>query len=192
MIVQTNRRVCMAAINPVITIDQQSLLRRFTGKFRPHKQNNLSSETISKKDVQRLITAANKLGRSGLRDATIIMMAYAHGLKVSEITNLKWSHIDLDKGTLLVSRLKNGRKTIHPLTDLEIDGLRKLEDKNSNLEFVFVTDRQLPLTGSHVRHLVRRAGKEAGLRLEIDPEMLSSACKYNFIYNRQMIPSTQH
>ena len=182
----------MAAINPVSSIERQSLLRRFTGKFRHQKPSKLSGESLSKQDVQRLITAANKLGRSGLRDATIIMMAYAHGLKVSEITNLKWCHLDLDKGTLLVSRLKNGRKTIHPLTDLEIDELRKLENSNPNLVYVFVTEHNSPLTDSHIRQLIRKAGKEAGLRLEIDPEMLSSACKYNFIYNRQMLPSIQH
>jgi len=182
----------MAAINSVVTIDRQSLLRRFTEKFRHQKHSALSRDSINKADVDRLIAAANKIGRSGLRDATIIMMAYSHGLKISEITNLKWSHVDLDKGTLLVSRLKNGLKTVHPLTDLEIDGLRKLEHKNPDMEYVFVTERQSPLTGSHVRQLVRRAGKEAGLRLDIDPEMLSSACKYNFIYNRQMLPSTHH
>lgn len=182
----------MAATQPVVTIDRQSLLQKFAGKFLYQKQHSASANTINTSDVERLISAASNTGRHGLRDATIIMMAYSHGLKVSEIINLKWSHIDLEEGTILVSRLKNGQKTIHPLSSNEIDKLRKLENINPDMEYVFVTDRNSPLTSTHVLHLVKRASKDAGLGLNIAPDMLSCACKYNFIYNRQKLPATQH
>jgi integrase len=181
----------MAATSSVVTTNQNSLLRKFTNKFRQPK-SRLTANSLNLTEVQRLMSAASSFGRQGLRDATIIMMAYSHGLKVSELINLKWSHVNLDEGTLLVSRLKNGQKNIHPLSNTEIDRLRSLEMKNLDTEYIFVTERNMPLTSAHVRQLVKRAGQEAGFRLHVAPEMLSAGCKFNFISTRKLVPATQH
>ena len=59
--------------------------------------------------------AARSTGRHGLRDATMILMAFRHGLRVSELVSLRWSHVDLKQGLLYVFRLKNGSASHHPL-----------------------------------------------------------------------------
>jgi integrase len=60
------------------------------------------------------------------RDQLMILVAYRHGLRVSELVHLRWSQVDLDTHRLRVNRLKNGEPSVHPLSGREIWGLRKL------------------------------------------------------------------
>jgi integrase len=56
-----------------------------------------------------------RVGRYGHRDATLILIAYHHGLRGSELVALLWEQIDLQQGLLHVLRLKNGVPSTHPL-----------------------------------------------------------------------------
>jgi hypothetical protein len=52
----------------------------------------------------------------GDRDATMILLAFRHGLRASELCSLRWEQVDLVHGRLHVSRLKSGIPSVHPLT----------------------------------------------------------------------------
>jgi|JYMV01.1.fsa_nt_gi site-specific recombinase XerD len=56
-----------------------------TGKLptRPKNRDVRSREYVTNKEVDQLMTAAKKTGRHGHRDATMILLAYRHGLRVS-------------------------------------------------------------------------------------------------------------
>ena len=54
-------------------------------------------EYLTEKEVDRLIEAARKRGRNGLRDAAAILLAYRHGLRAQELCSLRWSQVDLRK-----------------------------------------------------------------------------------------------
>ena len=187
----------MRASDPVFTIDQQSFSghaprkmrsrRRFRGNHLQHSNGHL---TIS--EVERLIKAASYIGRYGYRDSTMILLAYGHGFRVSELINLKWSHIDFDEGTVVVSRLKNGLETVHPLSQREKDSLRYLERHGPESEFVFVSGRKGPLTVSIVHRMVKRAGEEAGLRYPLQPSMLQKARGFDLASASSSYSSTQH
>ncbi|CDH44843.1 Integrase family protein (fragment) [Candidatus Contendobacter odensis Run_B_J11] len=49
------------------------------------------------------------------RDATLIRVAYRHGLRVSERVRLRWDQVDLQHGLLHVTRRKHGIASVHPL-----------------------------------------------------------------------------
>ena len=66
-----------------------------------------------------LIAAARRLGRHGHRDATMLLLAYRHGLRVSELVALRWEQVDLQSGMLHVRRRKHGLATTHPLYGLK-------------------------------------------------------------------------
>ena len=102
----------------------------FSGKLPPIKQANIESrprEYLTEKEVERLIGASKKLGRYPLRDSTLILLSYRHGLRVSEAINLTWDMVELDSGRLHVRRLKKGTPSVHPLRALELRALRALK-----------------------------------------------------------------
>src|SRR5947209_4834619 len=73
----------------------------------PVRQPNQASrnrEYLTPDEVERMITAAHRgAGRLAERDALLIMMAYRHGLRASELIALRWDQIDLKAGTLYVA-----------------------------------------------------------------------------------------
>lgn len=186
----------MRPANTVTTIDRRSLSSQYSRKMRQrrrHAQNPLPhNDCLSASEVERLIKAAQCCGRNGHRDATLILLAYRHGFRVSELINLKWSHIDFDTGTVLVSRFKNGRETVHPLTEREIHSLRELESQSTNGDFVFVGNHKGPLSTSTVHRMVRRAGEEAGLRNPVQPYMLHRARGFDLATATSTTNTTRH
>jgi integrase len=51
---------------------------------------------LTGREVERLIEAARKHGRYGHRDATMILLAYRHGLRASELCDLQWHQVELN------------------------------------------------------------------------------------------------
>ena len=74
-----------------------------------------SREHLTPAEIDRLIAAARRLGRHGDRDAAMILLAYRHGLRVSELVGLRREQVDLRQGLLHVRRRKNGLPSTHPL-----------------------------------------------------------------------------
>ncbi len=66
------------------------------GQFRPGRSLTPTAaprKYLTSKEVERLITAARQ-NRYGHRDATMIRVAYRHGLRVSELCALRWDQVD--------------------------------------------------------------------------------------------------
>ncbi len=144
---------------------------------RPTNDELRTREYLTPDEIEALQAAARKTGRHGHRDATLILLAYRHGLRASETAALRWEQIDLKAGTIHVNRLKNGRDSVHPLRGPELRALRRLEREYAG-PHVLATERKGPLTASTVRHIVKRAGEQAGLPFPVHPHMLRHACGY--------------
>ena len=137
-----------------------------------------SREYLTSNEIEALMAAAKRSGRHGQRDATVILIAYRHGLRVSELVALRWDQIDLKQGTLHVNRLKNGSESVHPLRGPELRALRRAQRDYPSSPYVFLTERKGPLTASSVRKIVARAGRNAGIPFPVHPHMLRHACGY--------------
>ncbi len=117
-----------------------------------------SREYLPPSEVEQVVTAAGKLGRHGHRDSTMILLAYRHGLRVSELIALLWEQVDLKQGALHVRRRMNGTPSSHPLHGPEIRALRKVAREYQETRYVFVTERKGPLSDSAFCKIVARAG----------------------------------
>src|ERR1039458_4788109 len=96
----------------------------------PRRQPNSelrSREHLTETEVEKLIEAA-KDNRHGHRDATMILVAYRHGLRASEVCDLRWEQIDWNSATLHVHRVKNGKPSTHPIRGDELRELRELRE----------------------------------------------------------------
>jgi type 1 fimbriae regulatory protein FimB/type 1 fimbriae regulatory protein FimE len=81
-------------------------------------------EYLTVKEVEDLMAAARKSSRYGHRDATMILIAYRHGLLPSEICDLQWHQVELHGGRLHVRRSKRGTPSVHPIQGDELRALR--------------------------------------------------------------------
>src|ERR1039457_6156911 len=128
-------------------------------------------------EANHLITAAAKRGRHGFRDKVLLRLVYRHGLRAAEACGLRWSQIDLDNRTIHVARVKGSKDSLHTLDRDEVRDLRALR-KDSDSQYVFVTERGGPLSTDTLGYIVREAGQQAGLDVAAHPHMLRHAAGY--------------
>lgn len=151
-----------------------------------------SREYLTEQEVDQLIDAAGRVGRHGHRDATLIMLSYRHGLRVTELVSMRWEQIDLKQGLMHVNRLKQGTPSVHPLRGPELRALRRLQRDYPMMPYVFSSERKAPLTDDAIRKIVGRAGKEAKLPFSVHPHMLRHACGYKLAQAGQDTRAIQH
>ena len=88
---------------------------------------------------------AAKDNRWGHRDATMVLLAFRHGLRASELIDLRWEQMDLENAIVHVRRVKQGTPATHPLTGRELRALRRLQrEQGSRSPFIFVSERGAP------------------------------------------------
>jgi len=144
---------------------------------RPNAESR-SREYLHDHEVARLIKTA-KRSRNGHRDATMILIAYRHGLRVAELVALQWSQIDLRSGRIHVNRVKGSIPSVHPLTGTELRALRQLQREQGNgVSHLFTSERGAPLSAAGFRKLIARLGIEAAFTFPLHPHMLRHSCGY--------------
>jgi integrase len=109
----------------------------------------------------------------------MVLMAYRHGLRASELVDLRWEQVDLKSAVLHVRRVKQGSPATHPLTGEELRALRRLErDQEPKSPFVFISERGTPFAKRGFQAMVDRAAQAAGLDIKVHPHMLRHSCGY--------------
>jgi integrase len=144
-------------------------VRRPNAEIRPR-------EHLTKREVEKLIAAA-KGNRWGQRDATMLLIAFRHGLRASEVCGLQWSDVEFETGNLHLRRAKGGATGTHPLLGDELRALRVLQ-RAAKSPFIFVSERGSPFSVSGLAKLIERAGVEANMPFPVHIHMLRHACGY--------------
>ena len=147
---------------------------------------------LTEREIERLMDTARKVGRRGHRDATMILAAYRHGLRASEVCDLQWHQIELDQGRLHVHRAKRGIPSVHPIRGDEIRALRKLRRDNPTEAYVFISERGGPMSTLGFHHLIARLGKAAKLPFAVHPHMLRHACGFKLANDGHDTRALQH
>jgi len=151
------------------------------GKVMPRKPKNSDQrqrEHLTQPEVGKLLAAARKGKRHAHRDEAMVLLAFRHGLRVSELVALRWDQVELKAGRLHVTRLKNGEPSTHTLQGDELRALRRL---NQETPYVFCSERGGPMTDANVRKLVARLGVAAKLGFPVHPHMLRHACGFALV-----------
>lgn len=186
---QANGRIVEVAFNGPIT-------RKWESSAKPPRRvtnaERRSREYLTAAEVEKLIAAAEKVGRHGHRDGTLLLIAYRHALRVSELVSLRWDQIDLGQGLVHVNRRKNGTPSTHPICGPELRALRRLQRDYSESPYVFTGERKGPLTASTVRKIVARAGTAAKIGFPVHPHMLRHAAGFKLANDGQDTRAIQH
>lgn len=115
-------------------------------------------EALSKAELIALLEAARAHSE---RNFLMILVAYSHGLRATEVTRIQRD--DLADGCITVVRLKGSLKTVHPLV---ADTDRLLDERSALLAFaakLHGKQRLFPVTRQHFWRLVQRYAKAAGI-----------------------------
>src|SRR5215472_17192481 len=120
--------------------------RSVIGAVPPRRRPNAELRTreyLTEAEVERLIKAA-KANRHGHRNATMILIAFRHGLRAAELVDLRWDQVELGRNACLhVRRVKNGIATTHPLQGDEMRALRALKRESYSCSCRSVAHRSL-------------------------------------------------
>src|SRR6516225_4829126 len=147
----------------------------------PRRKRNAevrAREYLTDAEIARLIAAAAR-NRYGHRDATMVLVAYRHGLRSAELVTLRWDAVDFAHGRLHVRRLKGGSESVHPLSGRELRALRRLKrEQDPASPFIFTSERGAPFTPAGFREMVARLGVAADLGFLVHPHMLRHACGF--------------
>jgi site-specific recombinase XerD len=150
---------------------------------RKHNHLSRSREYLMKHEIEALSKSARTTGRQGHRDDTLILLMFRHALRVSELITLRWEQVDLKQGFLHVRRIKNGLPSTHPLRGVELRALKQLQRNRPQSPYIFVSERNSPLTARTVHHIVAKAGKKSNFDFTVHPHMLRHSTGF-YLANR--------
>jgi type 1 fimbriae regulatory protein FimB len=136
---------------------------------------------LTEAEMESFLKAARK-GRHGIRNFAILLLAYRHGLRVSELVNMRIADVDLDTGRLFVRRCKGSLSTSQPLDGDEIRALRawlrqRINAPCCNSPLFFLTERG-PMTRQAFNYISAEIGKHARLNIKVHPHMLRHSCGF--------------
>jgi integrase len=148
-------------------------------RFRPVRRRNEDRrprEHLSRDEVMVLCKSA-RANRNGQRDAAAIWLAFNHGLRVTELCDLRWSDIAWQERRIMVRRLKGSQSGEHPFTEQDkrfLGPLRKPGQRPG--------DRVFGLQPAGFRRMLYRLKLPPELdALKIHPHMLRHACGFDLV-----------
>ena len=147
-------------------------------RMRPRNADLRRRDYLTEAEVERLMEAA-KGNPWGHRDAAMVLVAYRHGLRASELVDLHWDQVDFRTATLHVRRVKKGTPSTHPILGDELRALRRLQrEQAAQVALRVHLGAGAPFTTAGFARMVERAGSEAKLGFKAHPHMLRHACGY--------------
>jgi len=136
---------------------------------------------LTEAEIADFLKAARK-GRHGIRNYAMLLLAFRHGLRVSELINMRIPDVDLDTGRLFIRRVKGSLSTSQPLEGDEIRALRawlrqRIDAPCCNSPLLFLSERG-PMTRQAFNYVCAEVGKRAGLTMKVHPHMLRHSCGF--------------
>jgi len=158
-------------------VTPNAVKRTVTPERRPNADLR-TREYLTEAEVERLIASA-KGNRWGHRDSMMVLLAYRHGLRASELVDLRWDQVEFKTAILHVRRVKQGTPSSHPILGDELRALRRLQrEQEPKSPFVFTSERGAPFSTAGFARMIERAGVDAKLAFKAHPHMLRHACGY--------------
>jgi integrase/recombinase XerD len=138
-------------------------------------------DSLSENDVDALLAAANRDDALGERDAAMLEVLYATGLRVTELVQLQVAQINLRQGVVRVMG-KGSKERLVPLGEEAVEALSRfflgarqeiLAGRTSDA--AFPTRRGMAMTRQGFWLLIRRYAQLAGITKHLSPHTLRHA-----------------
>ncbi len=135
-------------------------------------------DVLTRQEIELLMRAPDTAKPLGVRDAAMLEVLYAAGLRVSELVNLTLRDINLEAGFVRVLG-KGSKERIVPIgmpakqkIDHYLGTVRSSRLKDKSSPYLFVARAGRPMTRQGFWKLLRRYAQQAGLSKKISPHSL--------------------
>ena len=133
---------------------------------------------LTESELDTLLKGALKT-RSPIRNQTIILTMFWHGLRVTELCRLKTTDLDLKAGRLFVKRIKNGLATTHPIRPEVMRNLKRyIKSRGSSFSPLFTTEQGNQFTRQQINYILNRSAELSPLPFPVNPHMLRHGCGF--------------
>jgi len=151
----------------------------FADQIMPKKPISLP-KSISEDDVVKLLDAPKPNSLIGLRDKAMLELLYASGVRISELVNIKFSDLDLERNIIKVFG-KGSKERLVPFGEdaaqcisAYIDERKKNKDIAS-IKYIFLNNRGSKISRHAFWHRLKEYCLEIGLKRDISPHTLRHA-----------------
>ena len=153
-------------------------------------------KSMSLRDVETLLNAPDCQTFIGLRDKTMLELMYATGVRSSELVNLQYGDIDLNRSLIKVMG-KGGKERMIPFGDdalsslIEYIDFRRKNNLSLNSREFFISQQGKKITRQAFWHRIKTYLKVTGLSLDISPHTLRHAFATHLLNNGADLRSLQ-
>jgi site-specific recombinase XerD len=136
------------------------------GQTRPpervRRQEQSTIHFLTQEELRQLFKAIRSK-----RDKAIFLVAYRHGLRASEIGLLHQTDIDATQGRIRIHRLKGSISGVYPMQPDVLKVIRAyLRTRADASPYLFLSNRQVPISRYTLHHLMQQYGAVADLPRE--------------------------
>src|SRR5215470_11147249 len=145
---------------------------------------------LTESEVEQFLKASKKT-RNGKRDYCMALMCYRHGLRVSELIDIRLDELDLEGSSVYIRREKGSLSTRQPIEGDEMRAIRAwLRERSATSRGedarLFFSIRG-PFTRQAVNAIFATISKKAGFGFKVYPHMLRHSC--GFALANKQIPT---
>ena len=142
------------------------------------KSNIKLPVVLAIEEIDQILSVIDVSTLEGTRNYAIIETLYSCGLRVSELTNLRFSDLYFDEGLIRVSG-KGNKQRLVPISEIAtqkisnwLDYRKQINVKKGNEDIVFISSRRgKALSRITVFHFIKQYAEEAGIKKEVSPHV---------------------
>lgn len=133
---------------------------------------------LSIEEIDNMLSVIDLSTMEGTRNYAIIETLYSCGLRVSELTSLRFTNLFFDDGFIRVDG-KGSKQRLVPISDVAIKKINNyltyrnsMEAKKGSEDYLFISKRGTPISRITVFYYVKKYAEEAGIKKTISPHTL--------------------
>ena len=145
-----------------------------------HRGERFDVDVLSQAEVARLIETFNKRLFNGARNRAMVAVMYRAGLRVSELCDLRPSHLDLQVGLVRVQNGKGGKRRVSGIDTATAAYVQDwLQRRDADSRWLFHTASGKRVDPRHMRAMLKRYARRARIDKRVHPHGLrhTHACE---------------
>lgn len=130
---------------------------------------------LSLDEIESLMSVIDLSVKEGQRNRAILETLYSCGLRISELTKLRFSDLFFDEGFIKVEG-KGSKQRLVPISHTAINEIdkyfyyrREMKIKKGNEDILFLSNRGTPISRIMVFHFIKEYADRAGIKKTISP-----------------------